>query len=96
MNLGAPEIIVIMVILLLLFGGKKIPELMRGLGSGMKEFKKATSIHDDEPEPTPRTYDRQLDSRATDERLRLDQERRDLEEQRRLLEEERRQYQARQ
>jgi sec-independent protein translocase protein TatA len=37
------EIAVILVIVLLLFGGKKIPELMRGLGKGMKEFKNATS-----------------------------------------------------
>jgi sec-independent protein translocase protein TatA len=41
MNLGAPEIILIIVIVLLMFGGKKIPELMRGLGRGVKEFKDA-------------------------------------------------------
>ena len=49
--LGTPgpfEIILIVVILLLLFGGRKIPELMRGLGQGMKEFKKAT--REDTPE----------------------------------------------
>lgn len=40
-GLGAPEIILIVVALLLLFGGKKIPELMRGLGRGVKEFKNA-------------------------------------------------------
>ena len=39
MGLGTPEIILIVLALLLLFGGKKIPELMRGLGKGMKEFK---------------------------------------------------------
>lgn len=37
--LGTTEIILIIVAILLLFGGKKIPELMRGLGKGMKEFK---------------------------------------------------------
>ncbi len=37
--LGTTEIILIIVAVLLLFGGKKIPELMRGLGRGMKEFK---------------------------------------------------------
>lgn len=41
-KLGATEIIVILVIILLLFGGKKIPELMRGLGRGVKEFKDAS------------------------------------------------------
>ena len=43
--LGVPSIgswVIIALALLLLFGGKKIPELMKGLGSGMKEFKKAT------------------------------------------------------
>ncbi|RZK49457.1 MAG: twin-arginine translocase TatA/TatE family subunit [Pedobacter sp.] len=38
-GIGAPEIILIVLALLLLFGGKKIPELMRGLGRGVKEFK---------------------------------------------------------
>ncbi len=41
MKLGMWEIILIVLALLLLFGGKKIPELMRGLGKGMKEFKDA-------------------------------------------------------
>ena len=38
---GTMEIILIVAVILLLFGGKKIPELMRGLGQGMKEFKNA-------------------------------------------------------
>jgi sec-independent protein translocase protein TatA len=42
-GLGAPEIILIIIAILLLFGGKKIPELMRGLGKGVKEFKDAQS-----------------------------------------------------
>jgi len=37
--LGTQEIVIILVIVLLLFGGRKIPELMRGLGKGVKEFK---------------------------------------------------------
>ena len=40
-NLGATEIILVMVVLLILFGAKKIPELAQGIGKGMKEFKKA-------------------------------------------------------
>ena len=44
---GVKEFLFIAVIILLLFGGKKIPELMKGLGSGMKEFKNAAK--DDEP-----------------------------------------------
>lgn len=39
MNLGAGEIIIIALVVLLLFGGKKIPELMRGLGKGVRSFK---------------------------------------------------------
>ena len=42
--LGTNEIIIILVIVLLLFGGKKIPELMRGLGKGVREFNDAKSI----------------------------------------------------
>ncbi|WP_374166410.1 twin-arginine translocase TatA/TatE family subunit [Arcticibacter sp. MXS-1] len=40
-GLGAPEILIILAVILLLFGGRKIPELMRGLGRGVKEFKDA-------------------------------------------------------
>ncbi len=40
--IGPQQVILILVIVLLLFGGRKIPELMRGLGSGIKEFKNAT------------------------------------------------------
>jgi sec-independent protein translocase protein TatA len=44
--IGVPQIILIVVIVLLLFGGKKIPELMKGLGSGIKEFKNAAKDDD--------------------------------------------------
>ncbi|MBB6681980.1 twin-arginine translocase TatA/TatE family subunit [Aequorivita sp. 609] len=47
--IGPWQIVLIVVIVLLLFGGKKIPELMRGLGSGLKEFKDA-SKEDETPE----------------------------------------------
>ncbi len=40
-NLGAFEIILIVVVILVLFGAKKIPELAKGIGQGMKEFRKA-------------------------------------------------------
>jgi sec-independent protein translocase protein TatA len=39
LNFGAPEVIIIGLIVVLLFGGKKIPELMKGLGKGVKSFK---------------------------------------------------------
>ena len=40
--IGWPQIVLIAVVILLLFGGRKMPELMRGLGSGIKEFKDAS------------------------------------------------------
>lgn len=42
LNLGGGEIILILAIVLILFGAKKLPELAKGLGQGIKEFKKAT------------------------------------------------------
>jgi len=60
--LGWPEIVMILVVVLILFGAKKLPELAKGLGSGIKEFKKATKdVQDDlqraiedDPAPTSR------------------------------------------
>ena len=46
---GAPEIILILVVVLLLFGGKKIPELMKGLGKGVREFKEGQKGEDVNP-----------------------------------------------
>lgn len=47
-NFGAGEIIIIALVVLLLFGGKKIPELMKGLGKGIKNFKQGVNgIEDD-------------------------------------------------
>ena len=48
--IGTPEIIIIVVVIVLLFGGRKIPELMRGLGKGIKEFKEGVS---EDTEKTP-------------------------------------------
>lgn len=45
--IGWPQIILIIVAILLLFGGRKIPELMRGLGGGVKEFKNAIKEDED-------------------------------------------------
>lgn len=61
-NLGGGEIILILALVLILFGAKKLPELARGLGTGIKEFKKATrdvteemsSAMDDTPMPQKR------------------------------------------
>ena len=47
-NLGTGEIILIVAVILLLFGGRKIPELMRGLGKGVKSFKQGMNEVEDE------------------------------------------------
>jgi len=52
-GLGAPELILIIIVVLILFGGKKIPELMKGLGKGMKEFKDAQNGESNTEEKKP-------------------------------------------
>lgn len=59
-NLGASEIIVIALIVLLLFGGKKIPELMKGIGKGVRSFKEGMNniekdIENPDPDPKDKT-----------------------------------------
>ena len=62
LGLGGPEIFLILAVMLILFGAKKIPELARGMGKGIKEFKHATreiqddleAAMEDEPAPPPR------------------------------------------
>ncbi|MBL7974166.1 MAG: twin-arginine translocase TatA/TatE family subunit [Candidatus Kapabacteria bacterium] len=49
-SIGFTEILVVLLIITLLFGGKKIPELMKGLGSGIKEFKQAANGTDEKKE----------------------------------------------
>jgi sec-independent protein translocase protein TatA len=49
-NLGMTEILLILLVVVLLFGGRKIPELMKGIGQGMKEFKKASKFDPAEEE----------------------------------------------
>lgn len=48
MNLGMPEIIIIAIVVLVLFGGKKLPELMHGVGKGIRDFKKGMNGIEDE------------------------------------------------
>lgn len=45
--IGPMQIVLILLVIILLFGGKKLPELMKGIGQGMKEFKKASKEDDD-------------------------------------------------
>jgi sec-independent protein translocase protein TatA len=56
--IGTPELLWVAVAAILLFGTRKIPELFRGLGEGMKEFKKATrELADEEATPAPTRRD---------------------------------------
>jgi len=47
-KIGLTEILLILLVIVLLFGGRKIPELMKGIGQGMKEFKKASKYDPEE------------------------------------------------
>lgn len=62
--LSAAHVIIVVVALLLLFGGKKIPELMSGIGKGMKDFKKAIK-DDDEPPVDPLKESPKEETKAT-------------------------------
>jgi sec-independent protein translocase protein TatA len=57
MDIGFREILLILLIILILFGAKRIPEMMKAMGQGVKEFKKAAKDiqSDDEPTPTPKS-----------------------------------------
>ncbi len=69
-NLGGGEIILVLLLVLILFGARKIPELAKGLGQGIKEFKKATrevtdeiqNAVDDHPYSTLPPKDRQVEA----------------------------------
>ena len=60
-GIGTQEILIIALIILLLFGGKKIPELMRGLGKGVKSFKEGMNDKDDASETIESPKDQQKD-----------------------------------
>ncbi len=63
---SATELIIIAVFILLLFGGRKIPELMRGLGKGVKEFKEATNEDEQKGSNAPSEGQRRDDSGDAD------------------------------
>ena len=62
MGFGPREILIIVLIIVLLFGAKKIPELMRSIGSGFREFKHGVA-GDDDAEATPGTKRQEIDQK---------------------------------
>jgi sec-independent protein translocase protein TatA len=63
-NLGAGEIILILLVVLILFGAKKIPELAKGLGKGMSEFKKGLKEVENEIKDADKTEDKKTDNKS--------------------------------
>jgi len=57
-NLGVTEILLIVVVIVLLFGGRKIPELMRGIGQGMKEFRDAQKDDSEKAKPKDKSEEK--------------------------------------
>ncbi len=62
MSLGPWEIVLILLVIVLIFGGKKIPELARGLGKGLREFKKTTREIKDEVDTVREDVKRSVDN----------------------------------
>lgn len=62
-NIGAGEIVIIALVILLIFGGKKIPELMRGLGKGVKSFKAGMNDIEEEINKDPEPKDTKKDTK---------------------------------
>lgn len=63
-NLGFGEIMVIMLVVLLVFGAKRLPEVGASIGKGIREFKRSITDTNDELSATPDSTSRQLDSQA--------------------------------
>jgi sec-independent protein translocase protein TatA len=66
-SVGPTELIILLTIILLLFGAKRIPELARGLGSGVREFKRGTSGAADKDELKDRKEDNELSQSEVDQ-----------------------------
>lgn len=63
-GIGMPELLVVLVIVLIIFGAGKLPEIGKGLGRGIRNFRKATS-GDDEIDVTPKENEKELKGKDT-------------------------------
>ena len=66
MGLSSTELIIIMIIVVLLFGAKKIPELAKGIGSGIKTFKEEMNSESDEKEQVTKNSEKATDTKITE------------------------------
>jgi sec-independent protein translocase protein TatA len=68
-DIGFTEILLILLVVVLLFGGRKIPELMKGIGQGMKEFKKASRFDpEDEEKKETESKDKSTEIKASEKK----------------------------
>ena len=69
-NLGVPELLLILLVILVFFGSKKIPELAQGLGKGIREFRKAARDIERDDDDTPKAEEpRRLEPRGPDQKV---------------------------
>jgi sec-independent protein translocase protein TatA len=75
-SVGMPELIIGLVVILLLFGAKRVPELARGLGSGVREFKKGTQEGEveDEKKEEAKKDEEQLEASKSDDESKLEED----------------------
>jgi sec-independent protein translocase protein TatA len=75
-SVGMPELIIGLVVILLLFGAKRVPELARGLGSGVREFKKGTQEGEveDKKEEEAKKDEEQLEASKSDDEAKLEED----------------------
>jgi sec-independent protein translocase protein TatA len=71
-SIGMPELIIGLVVILLLFGAKRVPELARGLGSGVREFKKGTQEGEVEKKEEEKKEEEQLEASKDETKLEED------------------------
>jgi sec-independent protein translocase protein TatA len=64
-NIGAPELIILLIVLLLVFGPKRLPEMGRSVGRGIREFKESVSGNEPQDEPKATTPAPALEPKAT-------------------------------
>jgi sec-independent protein translocase protein TatA len=62
------HLILILLVVVLLFGGRKIPELMKGIGEGMREFKKASRLDDEPEKKEPEVKDKEADIKVSEKK----------------------------